>query len=85
MSLKCDLNTFTLKETCKSYKSRSIRPDTPNATTIEVLKHYLQVTEEHFSAAAGEMQNPMPRSDVSGRTELQKEKIETVNPDGHTA
>jgi hypothetical protein len=48
-------------------------------------KHYLQVTDEHFkSAAAGEKQNPMQRSDASVGAESRMEKIEAVNPDGHT-
>jgi len=47
-------------------------------------KHYLQVTDEHFKAAAGEKQNPMQRLDVSVGVELRIEKIEAVNPGGHT-
>jgi len=62
-----------------------IRPATPNTTPIEVLKHYLQVTEEHFSAAAGERQNTLQQSVASVGAESRIEKIEAINPDGHTA
>lgn len=47
-------------------------------------KHYLQVTDDHFKAAAGERQDPMQRSDASVGAESRMEKIEAVNPDGHT-
>jgi integrase len=47
-------------------------------------KHYLQVTDEHFKSAAGEKQNPMQRPDAPVGAELRMEKIEAVNPDGHT-
>ena len=57
---------------------------TPAINSAVAAKHYLQVTEEHFRAAAGEKQNSMQRSDASVCAELRTEVNENDNPDGYT-
>ncbi len=58
---------------------------TPAINSAVAAKHYLQVTDEHFKSAEGEMQNPMQRSDAPAGAESRMEKNEAVNPDGHAA